>query len=217
MRQRAEDEPRPPPGRRERRKRLGRALVKPARLLACAGALAAPSAARAEPPAAPPVEAPAEPSRIRRYLPQARNFVGVGPIFGLTGHVDSPVAGVLGVELSYVRYPVGAFGFGLGAFAQAQSVGLTHGRWAVGPQINFMMFGAELGAFIEEGHGGRATTIGLHASPFVSIGFFSAALRIGIPVGTLAEGTPYGLDLGLICAIKAPIPLDGQLFGLAFH
>ncbi len=175
--------------------------------------LAAPAVASAE---LPPAPAPAPPP-TRSSLRQAKNFVGIGPLFGLTGHVDGAPTGALGFELSYVRYPVESFAFGLGAFAQAQSVGFTHGRWAVGPQINFMMFGAEIGAFLEEGYGKRATTLGLHASPFVSIGFFSAALRIGIPVSAFSEGTPYGLDLGLICAIKAPIPLDGQLFGLAFH
>lgn len=176
--------------------------------------LTATAAASAEPPA--PAPEPSSPSRGN--LRQAKNFVGLGPLFGITGHTDeTTISGALGFELSYVRYPVEAFGFGLGAFAQAQSVGFTHGRWAFGPQINFMMFGAELGAYLEEGYGNRATTIGLHASPFVSIGFFSAALRIGVPVSAFSEGTPYGLDLGLICAIKAPIPLDGQLFGLAFH
>lgn len=160
---------------------------------------------------------PDPPAQSRGNQRQAKNFVGIGPLFGLTGHVDGPPVGALGFELSYVRYPVSAFGFGLGAFAQAQTVGFSHGRWAIGPQINFMMFGAEIGAFVEEGYGKRATTIGLHASPFVSIGFFSAAFRIGVPVSALSEGTPYGLDIGLICAFKAPIPLDGQLFGLAFH
>ena len=172
-------------------------------------ALAAPGLASAEPSQNLQEETP--------KLGQAKNFVGLGPLFGLTGHVDTPVAGVLGFELSYVRYPAEAFGFGLGMFAQAQSVALSHGRWAIGPQFNFMMFGAELGAFLEEGDFGKSTTIGLHASPFVSIGFFSAALRIGVPVGAFSEGTPYGMDFGLVCAIKAPIALDGQLFGLAFH
>lgn len=161
--------------------------------------------------------APVEAKEERPKQGQAKNFVGLGPLFGLTGHTDTPLAGVLGFEISYVRYPAEAFGFGLGMFAQAQSVALSHGRWAIGPQINFMMFGAELGAYLEEGDFGKSTTIGLHASPFVSMGFFSAALRIGVPVGSFSEGTPYGLDFGLVCAIKAPIALDGQLFGLAFH
>ncbi|MDI1450477.1 hypothetical protein [Polyangium sp. 6x1] len=211
MRTSAADAPRPSPGRR-----LGpRCLVR----LACSfGALVAVVCASAAASAEPPAPAPApEPTPSRGNLRQAKNFVGLGPLFGITGHTDDAVAGALGFELSYVRYPVEAFAFGLGAFAQAQSVGFTHGRWAFGPQINFMMFGAEIGAYLEEGYGKRATTIGLHASPFVSIGFFSAALRIGVPVSAFSEGTPYGLDLGLICAIKAPIPLDGQLFGLAFH
>lgn len=148
---------------------------------------------------------------------QAKNFVSVGPIFGFTSHIESQVTGILGVELSYVRYPYAAFGFGMGAFAQAQTVGFTHARYAFGPQFNFMMFGAEVGAFLEEGKGHQAMTVGVHASPFVSLGFFSAALRLAVPIGTLTAGQPYGIDVGLVCAIKVPIPLDGQLFGLAFH
>jgi hypothetical protein len=148
---------------------------------------------------------------------QAKNFVSVGPIFGFTSHLESEVTGILGVELSYVRYPYAAFGFGVGGFAQAQTVGFNHARYAFGPQFNFMMFGAEVGAFLEEGSGNRAMTVGVHASPFVSLGFFSAALRIAVPIGTLTAGDPYGIDVGLVCAIKLPVPLDGQLFGLAFH
>jgi len=217
MRHRAGDAPRPSSGRRLGPPGLVRLVCS---LGALAAGLVASAADAAEPAPAPPAPSP-EPSggggASRSNPRQAKNFVGLGPLFGITGHVDGTIYGALGFELSYVRYPVEAFGFGLGAFAQAQSVGFTHGRWAFGPQINFMMFGAELGAYLEEGYGTRATTIGLHASPFVSIGFFSAALRIGVPVSAFSEGTPYGLDLGLICAIKAPIPLDGQLFGLAFH
>jgi len=168
----------------------------------------------------PPVTSSAEPVVVLRRessTQQAKNFVSVGPIFGFTGHLDTPVTGMLGVELSYVRYPASAFRFGIGGFAQAQTVGFAHGRFAFGPQFNFMMFGAEIGAFLEEGIDKRATTVGLHASPFVSLGFFSAALRIAVPIGTLTEGQPHGIDLGLVGAIKLPIPLDGQLFGLAFH
>jgi len=148
---------------------------------------------------------------------QAKNFIGVGPIFGFTKHIGAPVTGVLGIELSYVRYPYAAYGFGIGGFAQAQTVGFDHGRFAFGSQFNFMMFGAEVGAYLEEGRGNRAMTVGLHASPFVSIGFLSAAMRIAVPLGTLTAGDPYGIDLGLVFAAKLPIPLDGQLFGMAFH
>ncbi|UQA58464.1 hypothetical protein [Polyangium aurulentum] len=178
---------------------------------AAAGASAAEPAPAPAPAATPTLAAPTVAPR------QARNFVGVGPIFGITGHTDMPIAGVLGVELSYVHYPTQAFIFGLGGFAQAQTVGFSHGRWAIGPQINFMMFGAEIGAYVEEASGARATTLGLHASPFVSLGFFSAAFRLAVPVGTMSEGEPYALDLGLVCAIKLPLALDGELFHMSFH
>ncbi|HRI67788.1 MAG TPA: hypothetical protein PK156_26305 [Polyangium sp.] len=171
-------------------------------------------------PAPPENVSPAKPSVVSPQgggKQQAKNFVSVGPIFGFTSHIDSEVTGALGLELSYVRYPYAAFGFGMGGFVQAQTVGLNHARYAFGPQFNFMMFGAEVGAYVEEGTGARAMTVGVHASPFVSLGFFSAALRLAVPIGTLNAGQPYGIDLGLVCALKVPIPLDGQLFGLAFH
>lgn len=192
-----------------------------------AGLLSISTMVLAEPlPAASPIRSPASPTVARAkpvvVIPrepkqQAKNFVSAGPIFGFTTHLDSDVTGILGLELSYVRYPYAAFGFGMGAFAQAQTVGFNHARYAFGPQFNFMMFGAEVGAYLEEGSGKRAMTVGVHASPFVSLGFFSAALRLAVPIGTLTEGEPYGIDLGLVCAIKIPVPLDGQLFGLAFH
>jgi len=191
--------------------------------LLAGGALfaAAAGASAAEPtpttPAPTPTPAPTSAAAPTVAPRQARNFVGVGPIFGITGHTDMPIAGVLGVELSYVHYPTQAFIFGVGGFAQAQTVGFSHGRWALGPQINFMMFGAEIGAYVEEGSGSRATTLGLHASPFVSLGFFSAAFRLAVPVGTMSEGQPYALDLGLVCAIKLPLALDGELFHMSFH
>jgi hypothetical protein len=164
-------------------------------------------------PAKPVVILPRESAKKQ----QAKNFVGIGPIFGFTTHVDSQVTGMLGLELSYVRYPYAAFGFGMGGFVQGQTVGFDHARFAFGPQFNFTMFGVEVGAYLEEGSGKRATTVGVHASPFVSLGFLSAALRIAVPLGTLTEGDPYGIDVGLVCAVKIPIPLDGQLFSLAFH
>jgi hypothetical protein len=188
--------------------------------LLAGGALfaAAAGASAAEPAPTPAAAAAAAAAATPTVAPrQARNFVGVGPIFGITGHTDMPIAGVLGVELSYVHYPTHAFIFGVGGFAQAQSVGFAHGRWALGPQINFMMFGAEFGAYVEEGSNTRATTLGLHASPFVSLGFFSAAFRLAVPVGTMSEGQPYAIDLGLVCAIKLPLALDGELFHMSFH
>jgi hypothetical protein len=197
----------------------GRDLRWATALLAAGALLAAPARASAAEPAPAPAPAPAAAPAPRAEVSprQARNFVGVGPLFGITGHTDTPIAGILGVELSYVHYPTQAFIFGVGGFAQAQTVGFSHGRWALGPQINFMMFGAEIGAYVEEGVGPRATTLGLHASPFVSLGFFSAALRIAVPVGTMSEGDPYALDLGLVCAIKFPLALDGELFHMSFH
>ena len=98
--------------------------------------------------------------REARATQQAKNFVSIGPIFGFTTHVESSVTGMLGLEVSYVRYPYAAFGFGMGGFVQGQTVGFNHARFAFGPQFNFMMFGAEIGAYLEEGSGHRATTVG---------------------------------------------------------
>jgi hypothetical protein len=153
---------------------------------------------------------------------QAHNFISAGALAGFSGHIESPIVGALGGEVTYTYYPSSAFLFGVGAFVQGQSVGFTHFRAAVGPQFNLWIFGAELGAFIEEGAKAdptmilRSMTFGLHLAPFVSIGFASVALRIGIPLAGLTTGQVYATDIGLIGTIKIPIPLDGSYMDFKF-
>jgi len=144
---------------------------------------------------------------------QSHHFLAPGVLAGFTGHLDAPALGALGIEVAYTYYPMKPYTLGVGAFAQAQSVGLQHLRAALGAQVNFAFGGVELGAAIEQGKDGKATTFGVQLAPFVSIGWVSAAFRIGLPVAALVDGADrYAVDLGLITTVKIPIPLSGSYF-----
>jgi hypothetical protein len=144
---------------------------------------------------------------------QSHHFLSPGLLAGVTGHLNAPVLGAIGGELSYTYYPAKPYTLGVGAFAQAQSVGLKHLRAALGAQFNFAVGGVEIGGSFEQGKDGKASTFGVQIAPFVSIGWVSAAFRIGLPVAALVDGTDrYAVDLGLIMTAKIPIPLSGSYF-----
>lgn len=118
---------------------------------------------------------------------------------------DEPAWGALGGELTYAYiFKVKDNFVGLGAFGQASSVGFHHMRFAVGPQFTYAVAGLELGPYIETRKDAYATTIGLQASPFLTLGVISAAFRAGIPLTTTSEGNKYGVDLGAVFTIKLP-------------
>jgi len=112
--------------------------------------------------------------------------------------------------VTFMRYPWEAYYGGVGAFAQVESVGFDHVRAATGAQGSFLFFGGELGFFIEGASKVRATTVGIQASPFVSIGFFSIGFRMGFPLAAVSSGPKYATNLGLSLALKWPFPLDGS-------
>jgi hypothetical protein len=143
---------------------------------------------------------------------QAHHFIAPGILGGATGHVDSPVFGQLGIDVTYTYYPARPLTLGVGAFLQAQSVGFEHFRAALGGQFNFWIFGTELGAYIELGSKDKATTFGIQLTPFVSVGFASVGLQLGLPVAQLTAGEKYAVDVGFIGTLKVPIPLDGTYF-----
>lgn len=144
---------------------------------------------------------------------QSHHFLAPGLLAGVTGHLNAPLLGAIGGELAYTYYPAKPYTLGVGAFAQAQSVGLQHLRAALGAQFNFFVGGIELGGSYEQGKDGKASTLGVQLSPFVSIGWVSAAFRIGLPVAALVDGADrYAVDLGLIMTAKIPIPLNGTYF-----
>lgn len=147
---------------------------------------------------------------------QAQDFINVGALIGFTSDLHGEYYSALGAEGTYTHYTDRDITWGFGAFAQVQAVGLDHVRVALGPQANFMVFGLELGPYIEQGVGDFATTVGLQASPFVSLAYASAAMRIGIPLGAVSSGDRYPLDLGLMVTLKWVFPIGGKLFGSSF-
>jgi hypothetical protein len=147
---------------------------------------------------------------------QAQDFINVGALFGFTSDLDGAFYSALGAEGTFTHYTDRSLTWGLGAFTQVQAVDLDHVRVALGPQVNFMVFGLELGPYVEQGAGSFATTVGLQASPFVSFAYASAAMRIGVPLGAVSSGDRYPLDLGLMVTLKWVFPIGGKLFALSF-
>ena len=122
-------------------------------------------------------------------------------------HLDSPSsAAVAGLEGTYTSYESGALreaGPGVGAFALIEFVGFEHFRFALGPQVNVLFVGSELGIALETaGEDGRAPTLFLHAGPFVSLGFFSATGRIDPPIASWGREPAYRFGYGAHFALK---------------
>ena len=141
------------------------------------------------------------------------HIVSPGLLWGVTKQLnDAPAWGALGGELtySYVFKTRNLF-MGLGAFGQAQTVGFHHFRAAAGPQMTFTLAGLEVGPYIETAKDTYATTVGVHASPFFTLGVFSVAFRAAIPLTTTTEGTRYGVDLGAIFTLKLPFAPGEEL------
>lgn len=136
-----------------------------------------------------------------------------GFLWSITKQInDEPAWGGIGGELTYsVLSGSGHRLAGFGAFAQVQTVGFHHMRAAVGPQFMYSVAGIELGPYIETAKDDYATTVGVQASPFVSVGVLSAAFRAGIPITTTSEGTRYGVDLGAVFTLKLPFAPGEEL------
>jgi hypothetical protein len=147
----------------------------------------------------------------------AKHFLSPGLYGGFLGHVDENIQGVLGAELDYTYYPDDTYALGIGAFTQVHTVGFDHIRIAFGPQVNYTLGGLEAGLFIEEGSPDRSTTLGAHISPFVSVGFISLGLRIGVPLHAVDGDRTYAVDVGLSATLKWPAPLDGDYIGNWFR
>jgi hypothetical protein len=134
------------------------------------------------------------------------HIISPGFLWGVTKQLnDAPTWGALGGELTYTYIFEHRGNFiGAGAFCQVQTVGFHHLRAAVGPQIAFWFAGLELGPYIETAKDTYATTFGLHASPFVTLGVFSVAFRAGIPIAPASGENRYGVDLGAVFTLKLP-------------
>jgi hypothetical protein len=137
---------------------------------------------------------------------QKFHIISPGFLWGITKQLnDEPAWGALGAELTYAHiFEHNHRLVGVGAFAQVQTVGFHHLRGAVGPQATYSIFGVEVGPYIEAGKDTYGTTIGFQASPFITLGVFSAAFRAAIPLTTTSAGDRYGVDLGAVFTLKLP-------------
>ncbi len=122
-------------------------------------------------------------------------------------HVGSPanatVAGLEGTYTSYERDQMLKAGPGLGAFALIEFVDFDHLRFALGPQVNVLFVGTELGIALETaGDDGHGPTLFLHAGPFVSLGFLSATGRFDPPIASWGSKPAYRFGYGAHFALK---------------
>ncbi len=144
---------------------------------------------------------------------QAQDFITVGLLTSLTAHSGEDHQPAVGGEATYVHYLDPIRDFGLGGFFQGQAEAAKHGRFALGPQINYYLFGLEVGAYSESSSPGYATTWGVHVAPFLSLGVVTAAFRVGVPLGTPDVGKLYGTEFGWVFTFKVPIPVGGDIIG----
>lgn len=144
-----------------------------------------------------------------RYEPL--HLMAVGPMFGAVFEPGETTLGMLGGEITYMRYPhsldAKEVELGFGGFLQGSSVGFDHARFSTGAQVAYLFFGAELGATVELPGKDRAAAVGVHAAPFLSIGIVSFSVQVDLPVATLSEGSKPGVNVGLAGTLKWPFPV----------
>jgi hypothetical protein len=148
-------------------------------------------------------------------------LVGAGPLASYTTGLGNEQAWGLGAELSVNAVEMdGLAGFsggggsvtvkGGGLFAQWQRFSPRHDRFCLGAQAFYKFFGLELGLARETATERYAHTTSLHLAPFVSGGYVSAGLRVGIPLahGPLSGQERRGVDLGIVLTGKLFLPLS---------
>ncbi|WP_426756763.1 hypothetical protein [Myxococcus sp. Y35] len=153
-------------------------------------------------------------------LLKERPWLFVGPMLSVAGRSGSPQLG-LGVEATFnVGGPLAA----TGVFSQVQWMTGGHTRFCGGIQMTGLGSGdililgpgrgLELGVKHETGTDTRLATTGLHIASFIGFLGSSIGLRLGIPLGTWGSSAPggpkrtaHGTEVGLVLALKAPIPL----------
>jgi hypothetical protein len=132
-------------------------------------------------------------------------FLGAGLLLSASKRSEE-VMPAMGAELSVHHYIDN--GTGIGLFGQWQSMEFEHNRFAGGFQLSHSIAGLELGMARETARDGRAATTMLHLAPYASVGIAALALRFGIPIQKSGrELLRHGYDVGLVLAIKAPVPL----------
>ncbi|UQA56945.1 hypothetical protein [Polyangium aurulentum] len=135
-----------------------------------------------------------------------------GPMGGAVVGPAQSSLGLLGGELTFVHY-VETFELGVGGFLQASTVGFERARFSVGPQVNFSLLGAEVGAMFDTAAPGRSGCVGVHLAPFVSSGYASLAIQTGIPVVPLSEGPLPRWSVTFAVTLKLPISVkNGPYF-----
>lgn len=125
-----------------------------------------------------------------------------GATAGLSLHPDSDVGGIIGGEISMVRFPMGE-GFWAGGYADtlydsARNVGRTSG----GIELGYSMIGFDAGPVVEYGDAG--TRGGIAIRPIFSFAFIQLYSRFGFFFDDSAKDERF-IEFGTL--IKVPVPL----------
>jgi hypothetical protein len=148
-------------------------------------------------------------------------YLSVGGIFSFvdSNSIQSTIPGrstpwnyAVGLEGSVNHY-LGQriFGFGYGAFVQAQLESAKYLRCDVGAQVNAGPVGVELGVGMRQGDGTFATTGSLHTGFFLSVGYLVISYRVSPALFSFPSNEQsFGLDTGVSIALKLPIAIQGR-------
>ena len=140
------------------------------------------------------------------------NLLAIGPMAGAVVRPEQSTLGLLGGELTFTHYEgSGAFKDGFGGFLQASTVGFERARFAFGPQANYSLFGAEVGAVFDTAAPGQSACVGVHLAPFVSTGFVAVSIQTDIPVAPLSEGPLPRWSVTFAVTHKLPVDVSRGL------
>lgn len=138
---------------------------------------------------------------------QASDFAAAGLLIAVSDRADEATNLGAGAELSITHYPsVPLVGFGVGSFLQIYGTDRSV-RCAAGTQLNYAMFGIELGSTIELPTATEVTNLGVQIAPFVSLGVLALSLRAHVSVHAFRGGARLPSELGTVLTMKYPFPL----------
>ena len=138
------------------------------------------------------------------------DFLNVGPILSLVGGFAHATG--IGVEGSWIEYSSGLLpSLGYGAFAQAQLYDGKYFRGAAGAELAVGPAGGELGLSFRQSDGTYASTLAVHASAFLSIGYLYLAVRASPQLFALPTSEPsFGFETAFTVGLKLPIAIHGR-------
>jgi hypothetical protein len=150
-----------------------------------------------------------------------RPYVSPGLLLGGQGHTRAQggVGGSFGLSIGgevTAGYAWSYYG-SLGGFLQAEAIGrgdqrADHARIALGGQGSIGPLLLEVGPYYSQSNASFGHTMGVQISPVLALGILSVGGRFGLPIGSLADGPRYGVEMGVVFYLKFPVALRGPQF-----